>query len=113
MLLEKAGTQEPGIGQLASQLANDAREAAQAEVALAKARFAFAVVKYKWAAVYFAAAGILALAALIALIVGLIMTLATLIGPGWATLAVVLGVLVIAGVLGMVGKAQLARKVPS
>jgi len=113
MLLERAGAEEPGIGQLVSQLAGDAREAAQAEVALIKARATFAVTRYKWAAVYFGAAGVLALAALIALLVGLIMTLATLIGPGLATLAVVAGVLAIAGVLGMLGKAQLSRKAES
>ncbi|OWK32120.1 phage holin family protein [Sphingomonas mucosissima] len=113
MLLERAGAEEAGIGQLVSQLAGDAREAAQAEIALVKARAAFAATRYKWAAVYFGAAGVLALAALIALLVGLIMTLATLIGPGWATLAVVVGVLVIAGILGLMGKAQLTRKAAS
>jgi len=113
MLLERSGTEEAGISQLVSQLAGDAREAAQAEVALVKARADFAVTRYKWAAIYFGTAGVLALAALIALLVGLIMSLATLIGPGLATLAVVLGVLVIASVLGFMGKAQLARKVTS
>lgn len=113
MLLERAGAQDTGISQLVSQLAGDAKEAAQAEVALVKARAGFAVTRYKWAAVYFGAAGVLAFAGLIALLVGLIMSLATLIGPGWATLAVVLAVFGIAGVLGLLGKAQLARKVTS
>lgn len=113
MLLERAGVEEAGIGQLVSQLAGDAREAAQAEVALIKARALFAVTRYKWAAVYFGVAGVLALAALIALLVGAIMTLATLIGPGLATLAIVLAVLTIAAVLGLMGKAQLSRKAES
>ncbi|MDF2495911.1 phage holin family protein [Sphingomonas sp.] len=105
--------EDAGIGQLMSQLAADAKEAAQAEVALAKARAAFAATRYKWAAVYFSIAGVLALAALIALLVGLILTLATVIGPGWATAAVVVGVLAIATILGLMGKAQLSKKVVS
>ena len=108
---DRADLDEVGIGQLVSQLATDAREAAQAEVALAKARAAFAVTRYKWAAVYFGAAAVLALAAFIALLVGLILTLATLIGPGWATAAVVAGVLAIVVILGLMGKAQLSKKV--
>ena len=48
------------------------------------------------------------LAALIALLVGLIMTLATLIGPGFATAAVVIGVLTIAAVLALIGRGKLA-----
>ncbi|ONF97187.1 phage holin family protein [Sphingomonas jeddahensis] len=110
---ERADLEEAGIGQLVSQLATDAREAAQAEVALVKARAGFAVTRYKWAVVYFGAAAVLALAALIALLVGLIMALAPLIGPGWATLAVVAGVLAVATILGLMGKAQLSKKVIS
>lgn len=113
MLGERADLEEAGIGQLVSQLATDAREAAQAEVALVKARAAFAVTRYKWAVIYFGAAGVLALAAFIALLVGLIMTLATVIGPGWATAAVVAGVLAVATILGLMGKAQLTKKVTS
>ncbi|MDF2604227.1 phage holin family protein [Sphingomonas sp.] len=105
--------EEAGIGQLVSQLAADAREAAQAEIALAKARAAFAADRYKWAAIYFAVAGVLALAALIAMLVGIIFTLATVIGPGWATAAVVAVVLAIATILGLMGKAQLSKKVVS
>lgn len=111
MLMERADAQDASISQLVSQLAGDAREAAQAEVALVKAKAAFAVTRYKWAAVYFGAAAVLGLAGLIALLVGLIMSLATLIGPGFATLAVVLAVFAAAGVLALMGKAQLTRKV--
>lgn len=113
MLGERIDLEEPSIGQLVSQLATDARDVAQAEIALAKARAGFAVTRYKWAAVYFGVAGVLAFGAFIALLVGLIMTLATLIGPGWATAAVVAGVLAIAVILGLMGKAQLNRQVAS
>lgn len=101
---------DAGIGELVSQLAADAREMAQAEIALAKARVTESVTRYKTAAIYFAAAGVLALAALIALLVGLILSLATLIGPGLATVAVVGGVLLIAAVLGMIGKSRLTGR---
>ena len=110
---ERVDAEDVGIGQLVSQLATDAREMAQAEVALVKARAGFAVTRYKWAAVYFGAAGVLALAALIALLIGLILMLEPLIGPGWATLAVVAGVLAVATILGLMGKAQLTQKVIS
>lgn len=113
MLGERTELEEPSIGQLVSQLATDARDAAQAEITLAKARAGFAVTRYKWAAIYFGAAGVLALCAFIALLVGLIMTLATLIGPGWATAAVVAGVLAVAVILGLMGKAQLNKQVTS
>ena len=99
---------DAGIGELVSQLAIDAREMAQAELALVKARASHSAARYKSAAIYFAIAGVLALAALIALLVGLIMTLATLIGPGLATLAVVGVVLLIAGILAMIGKSRLS-----
>jgi hypothetical protein len=113
MLGDRADPDEAGIGQLVSQLATDARDAAQAEVALIKARAAFAVTRYKWAAIYFGVAGVLAFAGFIALLVGLIMALATVIGPGWATAAVVAGVFAVATILGLMGKAQLTKKVAS
>jgi hypothetical protein len=90
-----------------TQLATDARDVAKAEIALAKAKAGFAVSRYKAATIRFAIAGVLALAALIALLVGAILSLATLIGPGWATLAVVGVVLVIAGLLALSGKSAL------
>ncbi|WP_374943601.1 phage holin family protein [Sphingomonas sp.] len=99
---------EPGIATLATQLIDDTREVVSAEIAVHKARIGERIAAYKGAAVFFAIAGVLALAALIALLVGLILTLATLIGPGLATLAVVVGTLVIAGVLAMIGKGRLA-----
>lgn len=99
---------EPGLSTLVTQLIDDTREVVSAEVAVHKARLGERIAAYKGAVVFFAIAGVLALAALIALLVGLILTLATLIGPGLATLAVVVGALAIAGVLGIVGKGRLA-----
>jgi hypothetical protein len=100
--------QDEGVAELVGQLVEDARGLASAEVALAKARVGERVAAYRSAAILFAIAGVLALAALVALLVGAIISLATLIGPGLATAAVVIVVLVIAGVLALIGKGRLA-----
>jgi hypothetical protein len=101
-------TDEEGLATLVAQLVDDARGLASAEVALVKARVGERTSAYKNAAIFFVVAGVLALAGLIALLVGLILSLATLIGPGLATAAVVLAVFAIAGVLAIIGKGRLA-----
>lgn len=100
--------EEESVAALVGQLVDDTRDLASAEIALYKAKAAERVGAYKSAILFFAVAGVLALAALIALLVGLILSLATLIGPGLATAAVVVTVLVIAAVLGIIGKGRLA-----
>ncbi len=102
------GVDELPLPALVSRLIDDAREVAQAEVAVYKAKAAERAQAYKGAIVFFAIAGVLVLEALGALLVGLIMTLATLIGPGWATLIVVGIVVALAGLLGFIGKGRLA-----
>jgi len=96
-----------GVSGLVSQLTDDAKEFARAEVALQKAKVGEAVGRYKNAVIFFAVAGVLALAGLIALLVGLIETLATKVGPGLATLIVVGIVFTTAGVLAVIGKNRL------
>lgn len=96
------------VATLMSRLVDDTRALAGAELALYKAKLGERTTAYKNAAIFFAAAGVLALAALIALLVGLILSLATLVGPGFATAIVVIVVLAIAGVLAVVGKNKLA-----
>ena len=100
--------EEEGLGSLVGRTVEDARRLVAAEIALFKARAAERLTAYRGAITFFAIAGVLALAALIALLVGLILSLATLIGPGLATAAVVVSVLAIAGVLAMIGKGRLA-----
>jgi hypothetical protein len=100
---------DQGIPHLVARLTHDARDVARAEIALAKAKVRDSVTRYRAAAVRFAIAGVLALAALFALLVGLIMTLATLVGPGLATLIVVGATLAGAAALGLSGRARLAR----
>jgi len=92
---------------LVGRLVDDARAVVSAEVQLYKAKAGERASAYKSAAVFFVAAAVLALAALVALLVGLILSLATVIGPGLATAAVVVAVLGLAAVLGLVGKSRL------
>ncbi len=99
---------EDSVVSLVGRLVDDAKELAVAEVDVQKAKLSERITAYKAAAFFFAAAGVLALAALIALLVGLIMTLATLVGPGWATLIVIGVVFAVAGVLGYIGTTKLA-----
>lgn len=110
-MLERGNT-DAGLRSLVGQLVEDTRGLAKAEIALAKARLGDRVGAYKSAIMFFVVAGVLALAALIALLVGLIETLATLVGPGFAT-AIVVGVtLAIAVALAIVGKGKLTKSAP-
>jgi uncharacterized membrane protein YqjE len=96
------------IGQLFSQLVDDGKRYAQAEVALYKAKAQEKAEPIKWAAILGGAAAALALAALIALLVGLILALSPQVGPLGATLIVVLTALALAGVLGYLAYQRIA-----
>lgn len=102
---------EPGLTDLVSRLTGDAKDVARAEIALQKAKVGEAVARYRNAVIFFAVAGVLALAGLIALLVGMIETLATLTGPGLATLIVVGGTFLVAAILAVIGKNRLSPKV--
>lgn len=108
-VLEKPD-EDPGLATLVSQLTADAREVARAEVALQKAKLGEIVGRYRSAALLFAAAGTLAVAAVVALELGLIVSLATLIGPWLATVAVAGGSLLLAALLALVGRSRLALR---
>lgn len=99
---------EEGVATLVHRAVEDARELASAEVALYKAKAGERISAYTNAAIYFGAAAVLALSAVTALLVGLILSLATLLGPGWATLIVIVAALAIAGLLALIGKGKLA-----
>lgn len=101
-------TTDAGVSTLVHRAVDDARELARAEVALVKAKVGERATAFKNAAIFFGAAATLAMSAVTALLVGLILSLATLVGPGGATAIVVIGTLVIAGVLAMIGKGKLA-----
>ncbi|WP_254604984.1 phage holin family protein [Sphingomonas bacterium] len=100
--------EDESLASLVGRTIEDARAVVSAEIALYKARAGERITAYKGAVTFFAIAGVLALCGFIALLVGLILSLATLIGPGLATAAVVLTVFALAGVLAMIGKGRLA-----
>jgi hypothetical protein len=99
---------DESVPELVGRLVDDTRGVVSAEVELYKAKLGERVAAYKAAVIFFAAAGVLALAGLIALLVGLILTLASLIGPGLATLVVVGAVFALAAVLALIGRGKLA-----
>ena len=103
------GGGEESIGALFSRLRIEGADYAKAELRLVRARVSDRVARLRTGVILLVAAALLGIAALIALLVGLIETLATLIGPGWATLAVVGGSLLLAGLLGAIGAASLRK----
>lgn len=104
----REGIDELGLPQLVVQLVDDAKDVARAEIAVVKAKAGERIGAYKGAAIFLGAAAVLALEAFGALLVGIILTLATKVGPGFATLIVVGAVFVIAGVLAWIGVGRLA-----
>ncbi|PTW49296.1 putative superfamily III holin-X [Sphingomonas faeni] len=102
--------EDESIASIVGRLATETKSLATAEVAVYKAKFGETASAYKSAAMFFAVASVLALAALIALLVGAILTVATLVGPGWATAIVVVAVLAVAAILAMIGKSKLQTK---
>jgi hypothetical protein len=96
------------IGQLFSQLVDDGKRYARAEVELYKAKAQEKAEPVKWAAIFGGTAAVLALSAVTALLVGLIMSLTPQVGPFGATLIVVVVTFAIAGLLGYLAYKQLA-----
>ena len=100
---------EKSIGELLQRLLEDGKGYAEAELGYsrtlvrAKLRDARAML---WLG---AAAAALALAAAVALVVGLVLTLSPLVGPGWATLIVFLGISVVAGVMARLAWVRIKR----
>ena len=107
--MEDPAAREESVGELFGRLADDGKSFARAELGYYRA---LATAKLSEAAVGLglgAAGLLLALAALFALPIGLILALATLVGPGWATLIVVIAFLALAGLLGWLAYRQLQR----
>jgi uncharacterized RDD family membrane protein YckC len=96
------------IGQLFSQLVDDGKRYARAEVELYKAKAQEKAEPIKWAAIFGGTAAVLALSAVTALLVGLILSLEPQVGPFGATLIVVLVTFAIAGLLGYLAYKQVA-----
>ena len=97
---------DEGLGELLGRLSGDGKAYVRAEIAYYKALAADKGGKAGIAAAYGAGAAVLALAGLVALLVGLILTLATLVGPGWATLIVVGVTFALAGILALLARSK-------
>lgn len=95
---------------LVAQLPLEARDLAAAEVGLVKAQVVHKATEAATGIGFMLGALFIATSAITALLVGLILTLATLWGPGWATLAVVVGALAIAGLLAWLGLKHFSGK---
>lgn len=91
---------DEGLGELIGRLAEDAKAYGQAELdyyhMLARGKLREARAGLWWGAL---AAG-LAIATAVALVMGLLLTIATLVGPGWATVIVVIGFALVAALMG-------------
>ena len=97
------------IGQLFSQLVDDGKRYARAEVEFYKAKAADKAQPVRKAAIFGGIAVTLALSAVTALLVGLIMALEPQVGPLAATLIVVLVTFAVAGLLGYLAYKQVAE----
>jgi hypothetical protein len=92
--------EQEGIGTLLGRLIEDGKGFARAEIGYYRTLALAKLAEAKTGVVLGAGALAIALAALTALLVGLILTLATLVGPGLATLIVIGAALAAAGLLG-------------
>jgi len=101
--------ERPGIGMLVGQLVEDGKGYARAELGYYRALATERMRAAKSGAIFLVAGLVLFHGALIALFVGLVLSLATIVGPVWAMLIVVLVASVIGGVLAKIGLSHLAR----
>lgn len=97
------------VPDLFARLIGDVRVWAKAEFALLKCRGESLIGALRTAVILIVVAVMLATVALFAGAIGAILALATLVGSGWATLIVVLTLLVIAGICGWLGVARVQR----
>lgn len=90
---------DEGLGTVVTRVVDDAKAYAQAEVTLWKTVASTRGSQAGIAAGFAAGAVVIALSAVTALLVGAILSLRPVMGPGWATLLVVVVALAIAGLL--------------
>lgn len=100
---------DESIGALFSRLAEDAERVVRAEIALFRAKLVDRVGQAAGALVFGALALLLAQSAIFGLVVGLIIILCDPVGPIWATVIVVGGVLALAGLMGWIALTKAKR----
>lgn len=106
---EGEGLKDEGLGDLLGRLVEDGKGYAQAEIGYYRT-LARSKLRDARAALWMGAAALgLLSAAMVALTVGLVMTLSQYVGPGWATLIVVVAISAIAGVMARLAWVQVKR----
>ncbi|WP_375398442.1 phage holin family protein [uncultured Sphingomonas sp.] len=100
---------DEGLPTLFKRLVDDGEGFARAEFELYRARLFARLGEARNAVVFAVVALLVALSAIMSGFVGLLLTLRELVGFGWATLIVVGGGLVLAGVLAALGYVQFRR----
>lgn len=101
--------EEESIGELIGRLVEDGKGVARAEIDYYRALAATKVGEARAGLILGIAALVIALCSVTALFVGLILSLAPLVGPGLATLIVIVVALALAGLLGWLAYRHLAR----
>lgn len=103
-----AEPEEETIGALIGRLAEDGKAYARAEIGYYRTLATAKLGEIRNGVILGAAALVIALCSVTALLVGLILSLATLVGPGFATLIVIAGALAVAGLLGWLAYRSIA-----
>lgn len=101
--------EEESIGELIGRLVEDGKGVARAEIDYYRALAATKVGEARAGLILGIAALVIALCSVTALLVGLILSLAPLVGPGLATLIVIVVALALASLLGWLAYRHLAR----
>ncbi|MES2988272.1 MAG: phage holin family protein [Pseudomonadota bacterium] len=104
-----AGPQDEGLGDLLGRLVENGKGYAHAEIGYYQTLIRAKLLDARSALWLGAAALALGLAASVALVVGLVLTLSPLVGPGWATVIVVVGISLTAGIMGRLAWVQVKR----
>jgi hypothetical protein len=102
-------TEEESIGALIGRLVEDGKGYAYAEIGYYRTLAASKLGEAKLGLIFGVTALVIALCAVTALLVGLILSLATLVGPGWATLIVIVAALALSGLLGWLAYKRIQR----
>lgn len=107
--MKQTEPEAPGLGELLSQLVEDGKGVARAEIGYYLALLRVKLRQVRAGLILAGIAIALVLGATIALVVGLVLTLAPLVGPGFATLIVVVASGGVAALLGWRASVHIRR----
>jgi uncharacterized membrane protein YqjE len=110
---EAAHPTEPATGELISRLTQQSTELIRSELRLAQAEMSQKAQKAGLGAGLFGGAGLVALYGVAALLATIVLALSLVIAPWLAALIVTVVLFLVAGVLALVGKKQVAQATPA